>query len=247
MNQQIRFLQKLSESRQNRLTMAKIVRTQGSGITKTTILQLEAGADLPFLVDAVKHMLRTALSFAFTQQDTRATAKSILRKYALPTETRGIYVVEDDAWKQTEGVSSSPASYDSFRSVFVNLKISPDSPQGYAAEVLVLNDMISDRMVDRPDEAFALAFQLGGLLKEAEMKSDWEADAMRGEKIVRDAEAGDVMAHGSREIRDLKIAGLREEYQAHLAKGLKPMAAYRAIADRVSLSPKTVQRKIRKK
>ena len=225
--------------------MAEVIGTRGTGITATAILKLDVAADVKQIIAALPHTLATE-SYAAAKQLAKKIARDVLEKNNLPTDPRGEYAVKDGIWHSLEEPTRSVADFQSYLRVFTTLEIPHDSPSGYAAQVLVLIEQINDRY-SRPDEALALAITLGEVLKEASMKSAWEEDALRGEKIMKAAHLGDEMAYGSREKRDSQDRLLKDEFQQLLRQGKKPMAAYRALADKMGLTPKTIQRKICKK
>lgn len=120
-----------------------------------------------------------------------------------------------------------------------------DSPEGYAARLLVLIDLARRQAHScATDEAMATAFVIGELLHEAQFKEVWEPDALRGEKVLAGAKAGHETVHGSAAAKSasrLKYVGAFEHAQS---RGLSKMAAYSAVAKQFGVDVRTVRRAV---
>lgn len=226
--------------------MAKTVGTIGSGITEQAILKLDvAEGDLAMIVRAANHTMAME-TFSTASKVISYTAKNVLEAHNLPSDPRGIYVLRGSEWGQIEGKASRPGNYQSFLAVFVRLGIPPDHAAGSAAQALVLIEQIRGKS-NNPDEALALAIKLGEITEQAKFKAAWEDDALRGAAIQQAAEKGDLMANGSRELRQNRAEAIRQQVEAEIKRGLKRTAAYKKVAKTIGKAPKTVERIYTKK
>ena len=200
--------------------MAKIIGTIGRGISETAIVKMSVATDLQAIVAAANHSMNLE-RFSSTANSISNIAKNILTARNLPTDPRGVYQIKDDTWGQIDGEKDPDGN--SFRRVMLHFNVPVDSPEGYAAQSLDLIEQITTQ--SDSDVALALALTLGGLIKEATLKSAWEPDALRGEKIARSAEMGADIAYGSREQRALKRDALKAEFETLLKSGKSKMDA----------------------
>lgn len=220
--------------------MAEIIGTEGSGITESAILKLDIASDLSTIVAAAKRGM-AAESFRETEKIITEIAKAILEAHNLPNDPRGLYLIRNGEWGLVEGQYPQP-DCKSFLALMLHFQVPMDSSAGYAASAVVLFDQIKNQ--SNPDAALALAFTLGGVIKEATLKSAWEKDALRGEKQMKAAVAGDEIAHGTKEARQRHNMALRQEYEELKGKGLKSSAIYTELGEKYGLNPKTIERKI---
>ena len=129
--------------------------------------------------------------------------------------------------------------------VVETLGYAPDSPEGYAAEVLTL-DLAARFLLARGqhDEAMAVAVRLGGPVTEAGMKEAFEPDFLRGERVREGGRQAHAKTYGSRQERDAKSAAYAAAFNTLVAKGTARMKAYRAVAKVYGVSERTVRRAV---
>ena len=121
----------------------------------------------------------------------------------------------------------------------------PDSPQGYAAAVLMLLRSARQQVQAASfDEAMATAVAIGEVVNEASMKDMFEKDFLAGEKVRAGGRRAHEQKYGTREEQDAKRADHLREFDAALARGLSRMNAYQEAARRRGVKVRTIQRAV---
>lgn len=214
--------------------MAKVRRTLGTGITKRAEIAFDQSLpnDLQLQIDAA---VRTAMRASFQHLSAQIIedAERILTASGLPTDPRKEYQPSLDT------------AFVMLPDLVELLGHQPDSPEGYAARLLVLIDLAQRQAsTATPDEAMATAFVIGELLHEAQFKEVWEPDALRGEKVVAGAKAGHETVHGSAAAKSAARLRYVRAFEHEQAQGLSKMDAYRVVAKQFGVDVRTVRRAI---
>ena len=234
--------------------MPRIAKTIGSGMTKHGVIAYDWSepGDVDGLVRAaIEAFERTS----FTRLSTRLVkiTTRMLMEAGLPSEPEPTYVVRPDGtWvilDQTTDLQAEQGSILlSFDQTILNGGYQPDSPEGYAAQVLRALSLAQRHLeAGNLDDAMALAFRAGELVNEADMKTAFEKDFLTGEKVRAGGRKGHRQTHGSQYEKDARHAGYLEAYDREIAGGAGKMEAYRAVAKKLKVSPGTVRRAVAKK
>jgi hypothetical protein len=122
----------------------------------------------------------------------------------------------------------------------------PDSPEGYAARVLMLLRRAKDQLqAGSHDEALATAFAAGELVNEAAMKGMFERDFLTGEKVRQGGQKGHEETYGTEDEKAARRRSYLEAFDILRANKVGKMKAYQAVAKRFNVSLSTVQRAIK--
>ena len=225
--------------------MAKITKVVGTGITRRGIVEFDW--DVPGDVDlqiqaAIETFNRS--SFERLSRQLKEFAGRILADAELPHDPESTYAVtEDGAWIVVNGAARPEGL--PLPSLVQLCGYQADSPQGYAAELLmILSAAKAHLRSGTVDDAMALAFAAGELVKEAGIKEMWEADAVAGEKVREGGRAAHERTYGTEEEKAAKRADYLREFDAALARGLSRMDAYKEAARRCGVSVRTIERAV---
>lgn len=193
--------------------------TRGTGLTKRSYVKISGAG--PEEVDAAREMFERAAKSNFDK--IMDACISVLARAKLP--------VDPLAYAPPEMASKRPAE---------------QTPEWYALKCLQYLRVL-DAMLERNDArgAAELAVNLGMLWQEAVFKFNWEADALRGQKVKKAASEGGRARSGD---RDAKRALFRAtvdriiEAKPHI----KSWSRISAIAaTELGVSEKTIQRYVR--
>lgn len=133
----------------------------------------------------------------------------------------------------------------SFAEAYTHYELAPDSPEGYALQVLMLLQTARQkREAGSIDEAMALAFTVGELVNEAGMKDLFEADLVAGEKVRAGGHEAHEKVHGTPEEKAARQEAYLQEFDRLRAAGTKKMLAYELTAEKFGVSAKTIQRAV---
>ncbi len=230
--------------------MPKIRRPIGTGMTKrgTVTFDWDNPADVEVQVEAAIDAFEQS-SFERLSRRIMDHARAILAAAGLPTDVNGVYALaEDRSWTQVEKIPRSRARKQrplSLPQLVVLRGHASDSPEGYAVSLLFLINR-ANRLAAAGaiDEAMATAFTAGQQINEAAMKEIWEADALRGEKVLESARRGHAEVHGSEEAKTRRRAAYVRAFEAERKKGQSKMEAYEAVARQFDVDPRTIQRAV---
>jgi hypothetical protein len=230
--------------------MPKIIKIIGSGMTERGIVAFDWSnrEDVTAQIDAGINTLNRS-SFELHSRQLSAIATSILSAADLPTDPRVLYLVtgegewgavEDGTELDEELASALPLS------VAVCLCGYPDdSPEGFAAELLMTLEAAKDCLVSGDvDSAMALAFQAGETAMKAGMKEVFEPDYLAGERVREGGRKAHAATHGTAEEKAARRAAYQEAFDAAKGRGLARMDAYRAAARQFGVSVTTIRRAI---
>jgi hypothetical protein len=234
--------------------MPKPIMTTGSGMTERSILRFDWGQ--PEDAEAqVKAAIETfdRSSFARLSRRLAELAMPILDQAGLPSDPEGEYLVTSDgAWAPiTDEMDLGPELEDAHLSLEVAVMLCGyphDSPEGYAARVLMTLRVAQDQLeAGHLDEAMALAFAAGELVTEAAMKGVFEKDYLAGAGARDRMRKVHEEKYGTVEEVESRDEAIRQAVDSALAKGFRKMKVYKAAAERFRTSVSTVQRALRQK
>ncbi len=232
--------------------MPKIMKTIGNGMTERAVV----GFDLADPGEA-REMIRAAVetfersSFDRLSRKLQALAKGILEAEDLPSDPDKVYLIFDDgAWAAVDADQDFGPEIDvppvSFADAYTDYELAPDSPEGYAVQVLLLLQRARlERGAGNIDEAMALAFAVGELANEAGIKDLFEADFIIGRRLRAIRRDAFEKQHGTPEQRAERRQAYLEEFDRLRATGMRTMTAYKQTAKKFRVSPKTIQRAVK--
>lgn len=123
-----------------------------------------------------------------------------------------------------------------------------EDPEWYALKINSYLSVVNARIVQEGPLVAAVAadeaFELGCLFIEALIKFRWDSDAQRGAKIAVGAKLGGEMRRDANRNRWTPEETITAVEQL-LANGIKPMAAYKTVADRQGVSEQTIRKEYR--
>lgn len=231
--------------------MPKLTAKIGSGMTERRVLRYDWNepGDVNAQIQAAITTFQRS-SFAKLFEHLTQFAAAILEEAGLPSDPKREYLFNPEAgWAVIEeDVELGPEFDDARLSLDTTVMFcgyKPDSPEGYAARVLMLLRMAQEQLrAGSMDEAMASAFAAGALANEAGMKETFEPDVLRGESTRKGGQEGHEKAYGTAVQRAAKRQGYWDEFDRLRAQGHGIMKAYELAADKFDVSWKTIQRAV---
>ncbi len=227
--------------------MPKIMKTIGSGMTERAVRGFDwadAGEAREMIRAAVETFERS--SFDRLSSKLEALATGILEAADLSFDP-GKVDFDDGRWVEVEddiklGPEIEPMS---FADAYTLFELAPDSPEGYAVQMLMLLQRArQSRDAGSVDEAMALASAVGELANEAGMKDLFEADFIIGRKLRAVGHQAHEKVHGTSEEKAARRDAYLLEYDRLRADGMRKTLAYDLTAEKFSVSAKTIQRAV---
>ena len=228
--------------------MPKVTKTVGSGMTERGIVHFDWYE--PGDVDAqVRAAIEASDRSSFQRMSRRLgdLATSILVEAELPSDPDKEYLVgPDSALPALEGeVSQLDADWLPLDVAVIACGHAPDSPQGYAAAVLMLLRSARQQLqAGSFDEAMATAVAIGEVVNEAGMKDMFEKDFLAGEKVRAGGRRAHEQTHGTQEEKDARRAAYLQAYDSERAEGANKTNAYKVVAKTFHVHPITVRRAV---
>ncbi len=226
-------------------------KTIGTGITKRELVQFDTDtpSDVGELIRAIA-WANMYSSFDLLSKKITDDATNILIQAGMPTDrTINYYISEAKKWVPLKpGRRRKSRAHVHFSHLELVLQIGheADSAVGFAARLLEhIDEARRLKAEGQFDEAMAMAFAIGGLLKEASMKEVWEPEALLGLKVKMGGRAGHEAKYGTDEEKALLQSAYVETFDQNIAKGLRRMAAYDATRKRHKVSLRTIQRAVK--
>ena len=231
--------------------MPKLTGKIGSGMTERGVLGYDWSepADVQAQVQAAIATFERS-SFAKLFERLTQLAAAILDQAVLPSDPDRLYLVSpEEGWAVLEeGMDLGPElaeAHLSFGRVMELYRVPPDSPEGYAARLLLLRRTAREQLqAGSTDEAMASAFAAGELVNEAAMKEVFEPDVLTGESTREGGRKGHKQVYGTEAEKAAKRQAYREEFDQLRAQGHGIMEAYDLAAERFDVSSKTIQRAV---
>ena len=231
--------------------MPKLTDKIGSGMTERGVVHydLSEPGDVRALIQAAGETLDRSSFGRLVQRLTRLTTQ-ILAAADLPSDPEMMYRVTAERSCEPAGPMTPDAELDADRlplqMAVLTCGYAPDSPEGYAARVIVLLRRAKEQLqAGSMDEAMATAFDAGALVNEAGMKETFEPDVLVGGRVREGGQEGHKKVHGSEEEKASRRRSYLEAFDLLRAKKVDKMKAYRAVAKRFGVSLSTVQRAIK--
>jgi hypothetical protein len=236
----------------------KLIKTVGTGMTRRGVVAFDW--DEPGDADAqIAAAIETFNRSSFIRLSRRLAgfATGILDSAGLPSDPeKGYEVTSEGTWATVDWpVIDEDAELDdecetSKGPLSLSMAVeasgyAEDSPQGYAAKVLLhLADARMHLRTGNHDGAMALAFALGGLVTEAGIKEEFEQDVDVGERVREGGRQASVKTHGTEAERDARHEAYVEAFDKLVAMGASHMTAYRAAGKLHRVSPRTIRRAV---
>jgi hypothetical protein len=194
----------------------------------------------------IKAALRTfnRSSFGRLSRDLEKIATTILKDAGIPCDAAQRYIPRgSEGWTPDSVISMAGGL--PLDLLVTALGHAPDSSEGYAARLLMTLAQASAKLrLGNTDDALALVFSAGALVKEVEFKCLWEHDALVGESVRAGGRKGSESAHGSGEAKQAKYAKYVSAFDQAVEKGLPIMSAYQHAARGCRVKPRTIQRAV---
>lgn len=232
--------------------MPEAIKTVGTGMTECMLLQFDTSdpADLDALVNAAAHSMRKT-SFRSLAENLKEISIGILKEEGLPYDPKVGYRLAD-ASVPTGSASSMRAAKGAGEPVYslqelpLQLGYEPDSPVMFAAAILAMIERtFAFAREGDIDQTLAAAFAVGELVTLVGVKEVWEADAIRGDKVLRAAKQGHAMEHGDAAEVARRRQAQAASFEHHLKQGLGKMDAYEAAAKEHGVGARTIQRAVK--
>lgn len=231
--------------------MPKLRKILGTGMTQRGVVEYDWA--VPGDVQAqVQAAIETFERSSFVRLSLRLTelASAILDQAGLPSAPEKEYLFSPEAgWAVIEAdmelepeLAESPRS---FGRVMSMCQVPPDSPEGYAARVLLLLQRVQEQsQAGSPDEALASAFAAGELVNEAAMKGVFERDFLAGEKVREGGRRAHEQTYGTEAEKEAQRRIYWEAYDAARESGANKTKAYDLVAQRFGVHPITIRRAV---
>ena len=234
--------------------MPKITRKLGSGMTERGIVEFDwvVPGDLQAQIRAAIETFERS-SFQRLSHSLTELATAILDEAGLPADPEKQYLVSsEEGWAVIEVETDlSPELADahlSFSKVMEIYRVPPDSPEGYAARVLLLLQRAKDQLqAGVTDDAMATSFAAGELVTEAAMKGLFEKDYLSGAEARERMRKVHEETYGTPEKMEARDEAIRRAVDTALAKGFPKMKVYKAAAMQFRTGVSTIRRVVRKK
>ena len=230
--------------------MPRIKKTIGNGMTERGIVRFDAEDpdDVPGLIEAGVQTFDRS-SFERLSHQLSDLARRILGDCGLPSDAARLYLVAGDGtWSAPDPKSTvdDELDYLPLDAAVQACGHEPDSPQGYAADLLMILTRARLHLSEgRTDEAMALAFAAGELVNEAGVKEVFEKDVLTGERVSEGGRKGHEGRYGTQEEKAATRAEYVQAFDAARDSGLRTLAAYDEVARQFSVSETTIRRAVR--